>query len=93
MKPNTKSLREILDEYFTCGEGWDGNGKAAILQWVSEIVVGGDEPYREPEDLEKYKNSEAYRNQYDHHNEVQAGRRLLRAEQREILRKEGWLNE
>ena len=38
MKPNTKSLDEILDEYFTCGEGWDGNGKAAILDWHNKQV-------------------------------------------------------
>ena len=114
MKPNTKSLTELLDhigdiahEHYLGtgkrnGDDWeycydtevvfmlhDERVKAAILQWVSETVVGDDEPYREPEDLEKYNNSEAYRNQCDHHNEVQAGRRLLRAEQREILRKEG----
>ena len=89
MKPS-KDLDEILADK---SGAVSYNQKQAILQWVSEAVVGGDEPYREPEDVEKYKNSETYRNQYDHHNEVRAGRRLLRAEQREILRKEGWKDE
>ena len=77
MKPNTKILTEILDEYFTCGEGWDGNGKAAILQWVSETVVGSEA--RMGDDALAY--------------DELVGVRKWQERQREILRKEGLKNE
>ena len=41
MKPNTKSLDDILSD--RSGAVSD-NQKQAILQWVSETVVGQDEP-------------------------------------------------
>lgn len=64
------------------------NQKQAILQWVSEAVIRGNEA-AEDNIYTTEDGKSLWR--YNEHNK--AARNGLRAEQREILRKEGWKDE
>ena len=99
MKPNTKSLkylvevsmeRGVMQEHQLTNTTWEQELEArtqAILQWVSETVIGPDCSEDEDGSGDSCEDCKADHGYYANvHNE-------LRAEQREILRKEGLKDE
>ena len=96
MKPNTGGLDEILGLWANSVQDHPdmsmpiltlSDTEQSILQWVSETVIGPDCSEDEDGSGDSCEDCKADHGYYANvHNE-------LRAEQREILRKEGWKDE